>query len=316
MAARTARTGYPWVMRICVTGAGGKLGSTLVPHLVDHGHEVVATDAVYRSGLPCRLHLQDLLDFRGVYPLLEGCDAVVHAGNHPHAHAARPYQRLLAENVAMNANVFRAAAELGVPRVVFVSSIQVTTGVPADKYWTGETPACRLPYLPWDGGLPHRPGDNPYALSKCAGEDMLQAMCDARPEWSAAAVRFPYLLSDNDVERPRGHYVRHPLTENDRRLIDGLCYLFHHDACSFLRRCVEHRAPGYRAWLTAQTLGVAGMTPSRVAEAYFGWLPVRRPLDELGGLIDLAAARETLGWRPESASLTLEEGEPTEKTYS
>src|SRR5919201_1715642 len=112
-------------MRILVTGAAGKLGSLTVGALVRAGHEVRATDSRFRGDLAVPLTPLNLLDEHGLYPLLEGCEALVHLGNHPNRFAGPSFQRLLAENTSMNANAFGAALERGVRHVVFASSIQV-----------------------------------------------------------------------------------------------------------------------------------------------------------------------------------------------
>ena len=91
-------------MKVLVTGAAGKLGSAVCASLLEHGHEVTATDHKHRDGLKSKLVLADLRDDIAVYALLEGCDAVAHLGNHANLMAGPSPQRLIAENTAMNAN--------------------------------------------------------------------------------------------------------------------------------------------------------------------------------------------------------------------
>ena len=111
-------------MRVLVTGAAGRLGWHTVGHLLKAGHEVVATDVEYRNDMPVKLIVADLLDRIGAYRLVDGCDALVHLGNHPNQHAISPDQRLYSENVTMTMNIVQAALDSGIRKIVFSSSIQ------------------------------------------------------------------------------------------------------------------------------------------------------------------------------------------------
>ena len=82
--------------------------------LADGGFDVRATDRTFRRDLPGRVEVANLLDGPTCYRLLEDCQAVVHLANHPHIFVRRPFQDVYAENVAMDVNVFQAAAELGI----------------------------------------------------------------------------------------------------------------------------------------------------------------------------------------------------------
>lgn len=74
-------------MRITVTGAYGKAGRAVVADLLEHGHQVVATDLVgtpgAEAGLGADLMIADLTDYGQAIEVLAGSDAVVHLGNIP-----------------------------------------------------------------------------------------------------------------------------------------------------------------------------------------------------------------------------------------
>src|SRR5215471_17021631 len=115
--------------RVCVTGACGQAGRAVVDDLLEHGHEVAATDlAVTRDDLEAGVLRADLTDFGQALQALEGTDAVVHLANIPAPGVATPAVTFNA-NLAMNFNVFYAAARLGLRRVVWASS-ETTLGVP------------------------------------------------------------------------------------------------------------------------------------------------------------------------------------------
>src|SRR5438034_1203665 len=105
------------------------------------------------------------------YPLVDGVNAVVHLANYPNA-SAGVAQDVFNENCAMNMNIFQAAVEAGVKKIIFASSIQAITGVRPSRDAGAQKPSD-LPYLPLDGDVPPNPG-NPYAASKVAGEMLLK----------------------------------------------------------------------------------------------------------------------------------------------
>ncbi len=175
-------------MKVLVTGAAGKLGSATCQVLIENGIEVVATDRRADTSLPFHIRVADLVDREICYELVDGVDAVVHLGNHPTQYAGDA-QRVFGENCTMNINVFQAAFERGVRKIVFASSIQAITG---ERPWRdGEFAPSSLPYLPLDGDVPANPG-NHYAASKAAAETLLKYFSTYR-QISAVAIRFPML---------------------------------------------------------------------------------------------------------------------------
>jgi nucleoside-diphosphate-sugar epimerase len=155
--------------RICVTGASGRAGRSVVAELMEHGHLVVATDLVAPDlvapdlvapaedlGIP--VLRADLTDYGQAVEVLAGTDAVVHLANIP-APDLRTPAVTFNENITMNFNVFTAAARLRLGRVVWASS-ETTLGLPFD-----------VPprYAPVDED--HYPvPTTTYALSKVASE--------------------------------------------------------------------------------------------------------------------------------------------------
>lgn len=287
-------------MRILVTGAAGRIGSTLVRELHEHGHEVVATDHLYRAGLPVPLHLIDLCEHQGIYRLLEGCDGVIHVGNHPHPAVIRPAQRLLQENVAMNANVFFAALEVGVPRIIFTSSIQAVSHRP--QSWHDPSTTCKMGYLPFDQDLPFCTNINSYAMSKMFGEQMLEEMCRNTRELAGCSVRLPYVSPDPDSNpqteqrrRRRNHAFR---GRDDHRLTEGLTYLPVSDAARVFRLTIERMTPGYRRYFPAQNVQVEGYPAEEFAKRFMPEVPIRGSLAGRDSLVDLSTLKDDLGWEP------------------
>jgi len=71
--------------RICVTGASGKAGRSVVRDLLEHGYDVVATDvASSKVDVEHGAVRADLTDYGQAIQVLKDVDAVVHLANIPH----------------------------------------------------------------------------------------------------------------------------------------------------------------------------------------------------------------------------------------
>ena len=133
----------------------------------------------------------DLRDAGQTLEALRGCDAVVHMANIP-APGHHPPSVTFNDNMAMNFNVFHAAATLGCRRVVWASS-ETTLGLPFD-----------VPprYAPVDEAhYPHP--TSTYALSKVASETIAEQIA----AWAAipfVALRFSNVFLPADYARVPG----------------------------------------------------------------------------------------------------------------
>lgn len=281
---------------VLVTGAAGRLGSQTVETLCEAGLDVRATDINYSRDLPVPLKLCDLLDGRAIYPLVDGCDAVVQLGNHPGPHSHVPPQQLYRENVAMDINVFQAAVDVGARCIVFSSSVQALAGTRQREEDIGK-PSC-LAYLPIDGDAPACPG-NTYALSKQAGENQLRYYARLHPELCCAAVRFPFIFHDRYrrwFRRMSGFGRRHRHFGN---LDEGFSYLHVKDAASLILAIVRKSAPGYHQLFPAAPDNPLDASIPEIIEEFYPDVPLRVPADQMGSLVDISKIEEDWGWRPE-----------------
>jgi nucleoside-diphosphate-sugar epimerase len=119
------------MIKVLVTGAGGVIGSAVLKQL--HGkYDLVALDreAVADVKSVC----VDVSDFEAVKNACVGVDVVVHLAGEIHS----DWAGYLASNVVGTYNVFEAAHQTGVKRVIFASSGSVTAG------WEREKPITDL----------------------------------------------------------------------------------------------------------------------------------------------------------------------------
>jgi nucleoside-diphosphate-sugar epimerase len=276
-------------MKVLVTGATGRLGTVVCKELLRRGHDVLGTDQRFVSGLGVPLKLADLRDSLAIYPLLEGCDAVVHLGNIPNLGLGPSAQVVLGDNVSMNSNVFRAALDWGVRRIVFASSLQAM--IRLDEGRAFDDPPV-IPYFPLDGDAPTNPGHNFYGLSKEFGERTLRVLSELEPKLACTSLRFPGLAGDWFKKR-----MQRPVAESTLNFCEALTYLDFADAATLVALVVELQQPGYHQYFPAQTVTLAGHTvPSTLAE-FFPQTPLRRPREEITALVDLSALERDFGFR-------------------
>jgi nucleoside-diphosphate-sugar epimerase len=277
-------------MKVLVTGATGRLGSLVCKELLQRGHDVLGTDQRFARGLAMPLKLADLRDSLAVYPLLEGRDAVVHLGNIPNLGMGPSPQVVLGDNVSMNGNVFRAAVDLGVGRIVFSSSLQAMIRLEEGRPFDAPP---QVPYFPLDGDAPANPGHNFYGLSKEFGERMLRVLCELDAGLACTSLRFPMLAGDWFHTR-----LQRPLPLSGLNFGEALTYLEFDDAAALVALVVERQRPGYHQYFPAQALTLDGHTVESTLTQFFPNTPLRRPKAEIPALVDLSALERDFGFRP------------------
>ncbi|MFW5868880.1 MAG: NAD-dependent epimerase/dehydratase family protein [Armatimonadota bacterium] len=147
-------------MKVLLTGGSGLVGTRLAPLLAER-HDVTHFEMRDPGdGLPWIEG--DLLDPEAVRDACEGVDAVMHvAAIHGPNWRKLGDHAMFEANVMGTQNVIHAAADAGVRRVVFTSSISAT----------GHGQGTPAPYLPIDEDIPRGPADL-YGQSKALGEQI------------------------------------------------------------------------------------------------------------------------------------------------
>jgi len=116
-------------MKALVTGGSGYFGSLLIDKLIENGWEVGSLDINEVSDLPMNVsfHEQDIRDAKGLKKCLIGYDVVFH--NIAQVPLAKDRKLFWNVNVEGTRNLFEAAIEIGLNKIVYTSSSAVF-GVP------------------------------------------------------------------------------------------------------------------------------------------------------------------------------------------
>lgn len=212
--------------RLVLTGAGGRLGSYLREPLIALCDELVSSDMVADIGplYPGERYIRaDLARMDEVHPLLEGAEMVVHFGA---ISDEVPFEALLGPNIIGAYNVWEAAYQQGLRRVVYASSIHAV-GMHKRQDFIGTD-------------APHRP-DTFYGLAKCFAEDLASLYWDRRGLeavclriLSCARVTSPRALGTwlsyddliqlviRSIDTPTtGFAVAYGVSDNDRAPVDN-----------------------------------------------------------------------------------------------
>jgi len=151
--------------KIVLTGAGGRLGSHLREPLTRLADELVSSDLTddIATLYPNERYVSaDLTKLDEIVSLLEGADMVVHFGA---VGDEAPFETILGPNIIGAYNVWEAAFQNKLRRVVYASSIHAV-GMHAKTDFIGTD-------------APHRP-DTFYGLAKCFAEDLASLYWDKR----------------------------------------------------------------------------------------------------------------------------------------
>jgi nucleoside-diphosphate-sugar epimerase len=300
---------------IVVTGGNGFIGRRLCAELAARGRPVRAAVRELREPHPQAFPVGDIHADTDWEAALAGAEAVVHCAARVHVmqdSAADPLTAFRAVNLEGTRRLAEVAAEVGVRRLVFLSSIKVN----------GEATAPGSPFRASDSP---RPSDA-YAVSKWEAEQALHGIA-ARTGLEVVVVRPPLVYGPGvraNFERlmrlvARGAPIPLGSVDNRRSMValDNLVDLLIH--------CVDHPAAAAQTFLVSDRRDLSTPEWIRMLAAAMGrparLLPVPPALLRLGGRLtgrgaeverlidslqlDIEPTCETLDWSP---PVSVEEG--------
>lgn len=292
-------------MKIILTGCGGSVGRVFGEHLVRTGHEVLGVDTKPGDGVH-PVFVADLLDPYAIHRAIdrmagmgggggenEGVGAIVHLANHPRADLGSA-DIVLRENLSINTSVFTAAAERGIPRVVFASSVQGVLGG-IEREFHSEAPIPPL-QLPIDETIRPRPV-NAYGLSKLLSERMLDEMCrmHASRGFTAVSMRLPFVMSQRGFEF---NATRGAPSERLWGVTEAFMYVHADDAAEAARLACEAKGiEGHEVlWIVAPDPRPPDEIGALASRALAGVRGVEACVQR-GSFVDASKAERVLGWR-------------------
>lgn len=180
-------------MRVLITGGVGEIGLAVSNRLAARGYDLRLIDILPESQVTNKHYRYcDIMDYQSLFAQVQGCDMIVHLAALKNPFAG-PTQDVFRINVAGTFNVFEAAAQAGIRRVVQASSI--------NAIGCGWNLGDFLPrYFPLDEDHPSVSTDS-YAFSKKMVED-IGAYYWRRDGISSTALRFPGVYPADYLNSP------------------------------------------------------------------------------------------------------------------
>jgi len=252
------------VRRILLTGAEGVIGTAVREHL--GGRYELTSLTLARQEFPS--HVADIGDLEAILPAFEDVDAVVHLA--ASAGLETPWDDVLHNNIVGTYNVFEAARQAGVARVVFASSNHTVgmyelDGAPGLYDVDDERRYDHMAEL--------RP-DSLYGVSKAYGE-ALGRMYMERHGVRVFCLRIGAVRANDDPTAPTANPLIDLDAEGRRNRLRAV-WLSQRDCAELIASCLEAEDVSW-----AVVYGVSG-NPRRF------W--------------DLSHAREVLGWEPQDSA--------------
>lgn len=268
--------------RVIVTGGSGKAGRATVAELLAHGLGVVNIDIVASPDPDAPTLRLDLTDLGQTMEALRGFDAVVHLAAIP-APNILPNGETFRINTISTYNVFSAAAQLGIGKVVWASS-ETLIGLPFQT----ESPR----YAPIDEDHPRLP-ESHYALSKLLGEEM----ADQFHRWTGipfVGLRISNIMTEDDYERFPSFWE-----DPTVRAWNLWGYVDSRDVAQAARLALLTEIGGTETFLIAASDTCMSQSSEELLAAVYPEVPLKRPISGNETLLSIDRARTRLGYEPQ-----------------
>lgn len=269
--------------RVVVTGGSGKAGRAVVADLGEHGYDVMSVDVAASSHPDDPTLVADLTDLGQTIESLSGADAVVHLAAIP-APSVLPDGETFRINMMSTYNVFSAAAQLRLERVVWASS-ETLIGIPFER----EQPR----YAPIDEEHPRLP-ESHYALSKLAGE----VIAGQFSRWSGipfVALRISNIMEDWEYEDRFPGFWDNPMV----RAWNLWGYVDARDVAQAARLSLTADMTGAEPFIVAAPDTCMRRNSLDLMAEIYPDVPIRGTVEGHTTLLSIDKARHILGYEPQ-----------------
>lgn len=278
-------TGATSTRRVLVTGVAGRIGTATAKLLTDLGVSVTGLSLTTPAHRYCDRYIcGDAASPQVVRDALADVDAVVHLAALAHPTLGTPFD-VYHTNVVSTFNVFCAAGENGISRIVAASSINAN-GIPFNAHRV--MPA----YFPIDEELPSDIEDA-YSLSKATGE-LAAHMTYRRWGTTVVSLRFPLTQSHDDL---RTSMMR--VTANPGSVVrEGWSYLDVRDAARAIWLGLTRPIIGAHVFLLSAVDTLIASPTEHLLHEWAPDVPLRRPLIGQESAVSNRLIHEKLGFLP------------------
>lgn len=264
-----------------MTGSEGRVGRIMVPGLAARGHEVTRFDLELGD---------DVRAPRALARAAAGQDAIVHLAT-PRGHPG--WEEALTTVVLGAHHVLGAAAGQGVPKVVNLSTMQVT------GCFAGMGQPVALPIDETQPCLPR----TPYSGSKLIAEQLCDRYADLATELSIITLRPPAVWLSGRADAERRRWADDPGREWQPFWEYG-AFLDVEDLIDAVICALGSDLAGHHVVHVASPDIAATRTTAEMVGRLLPVVPWRRPADRSAlavdpyrSLIDCSKAQRLLGWR-------------------
>ncbi|GFZ76397.1 NAD-dependent epimerase [Paenibacillus marchantiophytorum] len=199
-------------MKILITGAAGRIGSVLADYLKDRFTlrlaDLETANLTRYPGGDHEYIALNITDVEACQRACQGIDVVIHLAADPSPKAGF-YESLLDNNIKGTFNMFRAAKDQGISRILTASSVQTIEGYPLDSQLYANMPT-----------RPH----NLYGVSKCFAESL--------------ACYFGYAEHLQSIAIRIGAFDDSPAEEENLTARDMSAYLHPADLCDLIFKTI------------------------------------------------------------------------------
>lgn len=281
-------------MKIVVTGGSGLIGEYAVNELRKAHHEVTVFDIKEPEDKSVAFIKADMLKLDDCRKVLKGAEVIVHLAAIPNAFNDPP-EKIMYVNVMGMTNVYVAASELGIKKVIY-GSTDSTYG-----FWFKKQDF--LPrYLPLDEEHPLDTQDS-YGLSKKIDEEIAANFARSH-NIQTISLRIPFVLVPGKTV-PAFHYFGFScykdVVEKSGIIKDGFwVYIDVRDLAQAIRFAVEAKGlKKYEVFCVCAEDNLTKIDSIELVRKYWSEkIPFRKEVEGRASLMDCSKAKMMLGYRP------------------